>query len=212
MDTCEFCTKEYSSVSHKVTCRILQQSDTSPKTLLSLIKNLVERIETLEDQNQQLTQIPKISKVQQLVHVLNETDPPSISFASYYTTQTISKSQLETCFNKYTTAFSFESPGVKNILTSWFKSSKLPIKAFESKPKNIFIFEKKWIILNSYHLKKFLNAFTKKLLECLNNHMDLSSANEIQTQLYCDFMKTICNNKPHQQSCLKKFLYAILIE
>jgi hypothetical protein len=204
MNTCEFCKKEQPSANHLLTCRLLQTSSSSPESLLSLIKILVERIDTLEDQRPQ-----KPSQKNNLALILNHAKPPALSFEAYYLSQQVTQSQLNVCLSG---TFMFESDSTKNILSEWFKSSNLPIKAFESKPNNIFIYEKKWILLNTYHLKKFLNTLTKKLVECQNKNLDLIANNEKHAQQYCDFMMTLCNNKPRQMSFLKKTLYTILTE
>jgi hypothetical protein len=204
MDTCEFCEKKHPSANHSLTCRILQNPTPSNESLLSLIKILVERIETLEDQRPQKTSQPN-----HLALILNNSEPPTISFESYYLTQTVSHSQLTLCF---TGRFIFESDCIKNILSEWFRSPNLPIKAFETKPNNIFIYEKKWMLLNTYHLKKFLNTLTKKLVECQNKNLELIANNEKHAQQYCDFMMNICNKKPQQLTFLKKTLYSILTE
>ena len=68
------------------------------------------------------------------------------------------------------------------------------------------------MLLNTYHLKKFLNTLTKKLVECQNKNLELIANNEKQAQQYCDFMMNICNKKPQQLTFLKKTLYSILTE
>ena len=204
MVTCDFCKIEHPSANHTLTCRILQNPTPSNESLLSLIKILVERIETLEDQKP-----PKTSQTNHLALILNNAEPPPISFESYYRSKIVTQSQLTLCF---TGRFVFESDSIKNILSDWFRSPNLPIKAFESKPNNIFIYEKKWILLNTYHLKKFLNTLTKKLVECQNKNLELIANNEKHAQQYCDFMMNICNKKPQQLTFLKKTLYSILTE
>ena len=204
MDTCEFCEKKHPSANHSLTCRILQNPTPSNESLLSLIKILVERIETLEDQRPHKTSQPN-----HLALILNNSEPPPISFESYYLTQPITQLQLNLSL---TGSFVFESDCIKNILSEWFRSPNLPIKAFETKPNNIFIYEKKWILLTTHHLKKLLNTLTKKLVECQNKNLELIANNEKHAQQYCDFMMNICNKKPQQLTFLKKTLYTLLTE
>jgi hypothetical protein len=169
-----------------------------------LIKILVERIETLEDQRPQNTSQPT-----NVTLILKNSVPPPISFESYYISQTVTKSQLHDCF---TGGFVFESDSIKNILSDWLNFPNVPIKAFKSKPKNIFIYENKWIILNTEHLKKFLNTLTKKLVECQNKNLELNANNEQHAKQYCDFMMNICNKKSQKLTFIKKTLYTLLTE
>lgn len=206
MDNCDFCKKANASPDHIRSCRILQQCPSSTDPMLSLVKILLERIDHLEDQ---LLQKP--SKPHHLINQLNDSEPPPCSFEHYYTSKEITQTQLNRCLCNHTQAFVFESEPITEILASWFNSPTLPIKAFESKPNKIYIYENKWILLNAYHLKKFMNNLNKKLMECLNKNWEQKMDNEKHAQLYCDCMMTICDNKPQRQTFLKKSLYTILV-
>lgn len=205
MTKCEFCHKSNASLSHTKACRMLQNYSSSPELLIPLITILLERIDNLEDKLLQ-----KTSKHQPFVHVLNDLDPPVDSFETFYTSKQISDKQSDACFNQQISSFVYESDSIKSILAAWFSSSNLPIRAFESKPNTIFIYEKKWIILNTYHLKKFTNTLTKKLVKCLNDKLTLRNNNETHSQHYCDYMMNICDNKSQRTTFIKKSLYIIL--
>lgn len=204
MNNCEFCQKSNASLSHIKSCRMLHTSTTSPEVLFSLIKLLLERIDNLEDKLQ------KSNKPQPLIHVLNGLDPPDRSFESFYNSKQISKEQFDNCFNRDTGSFVYESNRVKNILSAWFSSSNIPIKAFESTPNTIFIYENKWIVLNTYHLKKFMTYLTKNLVKCLNDNLDPKTNKDTHSQHYCEYMMNICANKPQRNTYIKKSLYIIL--
>ena len=78
MDNCDFCKKANASAAHIRSCRILQLSSTSTDPMLSLVKILLERIDHLEDQLLQ-----KLPKPQHLIHLLNDSKPPTCSFEYY---------------------------------------------------------------------------------------------------------------------------------
>ena len=202
MESCEFCKKENITPNHKISCRILHESSPSQEDLFSLIKNILERIDNLEVQT-----IRKTSHTQQILTTLNRSSPPTSSFETYYTPKEITQIQLETCLTNY-------NKGIKEILSEWLKSPNLPIKAFELKSNNIFIYENKWIILKSNHLEKFANkltkAITKQLVEWQNKNKELIMNDEKMNELYCNFIMTICNHKAQRLSFLKKSLYTIL--
>lgn len=197
MDQCEFCKKTKVSLSHTNSCRMLHNYSCSPELLLPLLKNLVERIDNLE------SQLPNSSNNPPLVQRLNNLEPSEFTFESFYASKQISQKQVDACFNTKINSFVYESDSIKSILAEWFSSSNLPIKANVSKPNTLFIYEDKWIILNAYHLKKFTNALTKKLVKCLND-------NNMKHQYYCDYIMILCDNKPQRNTFIKKALYQIL--
>jgi len=201
MESCEFCKKENATLNHKISCRILHKSSPSQEDLFSLITNLLERIDNLEAQT-----IRKTSQIQQLLQSLNKSPSPTSSFETYYTSKEITQIQLETCLTNY-------HKGIKDILSKWFKPPNLPIKAFKSKPNNIFIYEKEhWTRCSPGHLAKLANTITKKLVKWQNINKELITNDEKKTQVYCNFILTICDHKTQRLSFLKKSLYTILTE
>lgn len=171
---CEYCNKKYKRKyhfdRHVLVCRVIsistgdleikcqESADTfTPEQTSKLILELYKRVTDAETRLRQIT-VAERKKINIIDWLNTKEDIPEIDFYEWLGRIVIEKSGLELIFsNDYI-------EGVLLILEPHLSEENIPIKAFDKKSNQLYIYTDKWILVSANEFNKILGILSKKIM------------------------------------------------
>ncbi len=145
------------------------------KTLSQLVLLLYKRVDELEKRQKN-----NVDKNLNIINWLNENEKPTTSFKCWIQTIEVNNTTIHNIIkNDY-------MKGVIELIDSYIYESDIPIKAFERKKNELYIYENdKWSIMNQELLNYFANALSRNIMNVGINVImtDKTLSNELPTNV-----------------------------
>lgn len=172
--SCDYCNKiykrKYHFDRHVLACRVIsiskgdleikcqESADTfTPEQTSKLILDLYKRVTDAETRLRQIT-VAERKKVNILEWLNTKDYTPELSFYEWLQQIVIDKRGLELIFsNDYI-------EGMLLILEFHLSEENIPIKAFDKKSNQLYIYTDKWILMSAHEFYKFLGTMSKKIM------------------------------------------------
>ena len=172
--SCDYCNKiykrKYHFDRHVLACRVIsiskgdleikcqESADTfTPEQTSKLILDLYKRVTDAETRLRQIT-VAERKKVNILEWLNTKDYTPELSFYEWLQQIVIDKRGLELIFsNDYI-------EGMRLILEFHLSEENIPIKAFDKKSNQLYIYTDKWILMSAHEFYKFLGTMSKKIM------------------------------------------------
>ena len=167
---CKYCHKEYKNAlahrKHEIFCKCVNDARNDNDLCVNnqevylCLKTLLNKYISLEEEVKTLRSYVAMKKRSiNIEEWLNENVKADIQFSDMISKVILEKEDLVTIFNK-----DFKI-GMVEIISKYFDDPKSPIKCFEQKHNQIYIFEKNvWKVFDDKDLNKLINEVHKKIL------------------------------------------------
>jgi hypothetical protein len=187
---CKYCQKKYKRKTmyekHIIVCKVHNTSlrdietDTidvyDTKTLSKLVITLYKKVDELEKKLKNNVSDKNIN----IINWLNENETPDISFEEWIKTINIDEATIKNIIK-----CDFIN-GLTDLLDEYIYKSDIPLKAFDRKAKELYIYENDlWCIMNNERFTNFINTLSRNLLNVGINTIttDMELCSEMATNV-----------------------------
>ena len=172
--SCDYCNKlykrKYHFDRHVLACRVIsisrgdleikcqESADTfTPEETSKLILDLYKRVTDAETRLRQIT-VAERKKINILDWLNKKEDTPEMPFYEWLHRIVIDNRGLELIFSHD------YIEGMLLILEPHLSEENIPIKAFDKKSNQLYIYTDEWILVSAHEFNKFLGTMSKKIL------------------------------------------------
>ena len=187
---CKYCQKKYKRKTmyekHIIVCKIhntsLRDIETDAidvydtKTLSKLVITLYKKVDDLEKKLKNNVPDKNIN----IINWLSENESPDITFKEWIKTINIDEATIKNIIKR-----DFIN-GVTDLLDKYIYNSDIPLKAFDRKANELYIYETdKWSIMNNERFTNFINTLSRAVLNVGINTIttDSTLCNEMATNV-----------------------------
>lgn len=220
--SCDYCNKKYKRKyhfdRHVLACRVIsistgdleikcqERADTfTPEEVSKLILDLYKRVTDAEARLQQIT-IAERKKINIIDWLNTKENFPEIPFYEWIGRVVIDNRCLELIFsNDYI-------EGMLLVLEPYLSEENIPIKAFDKKNNQLYIYDDKWLLVSANEFNRFLGIMSKKVMARglhWNNENINNNTEEYNTNMPIFIKKLNGGNfkKERISSALRKGIY-----